>query len=181
MRIGVARIDRQFARMEKKKAFLLDLIRDLPPEKYIWQPVPGSWCIGQVANHLYLSEKYSLMYLKKKLSYPDAIPSFHPRSWAGMLLYKAVLASAIKVRAPQTINMWEGQEMMDLAELENKWTALRREMMSLIREQYPAFKNHLVYKHPFAGRLTFFQMLHFFGDHIAHHTRQAKRILRAMR
>ncbi len=181
MHIGVARIDRQFARMEKKKAFLLNLIRDLPDDQYVRQPVPGSWSLAQVANHLYLSEKFSLMYLKKKLSYPDSIPAFHPKSWAGMLLYKAVLASVIKVRAPQTINMWEGQEIMKVAELEDKWTLLRQEMMELIRQQYPSFKNHLVYRHPFAGRLTFFQMLHFFGDHIEHHTRQARRILKAIR
>ena len=172
------KILKQFERMERKKSNFLNLLSSLPADKYFQSPDAATWSPGQVGNHLYLSEKLALLYLRKKLSFPEKVPGYHPRSWAGVPLYKAVLASVIKVKAPKNISMWEGQEVMPLHELIQKWNDLRKELFTFVSEEYPHFPHHLVFNHPFAGRLTFRQTLMFFGDHIDHHRRQLKRIIR---
>jgi len=171
-------LDVQFQRMEKKKKLLIDLIQSIPVAKYMQQPNPQSWSVGQASNHLYLSEKLSLAYLRKKMSYPDTIPKFHVKSWWGMFLYKIVLTSIIKAKAPRQINMWEDQDVLLPEQLDQKWSELRIELFDFLREKYPRFRNHLVYNHPVAGRLSMKQMLIFFNDHIHHHTKQVRRILK---
>jgi uncharacterized damage-inducible protein DinB len=171
-------IEVQFERMEKKKKLLMELILSIPEVKYRHQPNPQSWSVAQASNHLYLSEKLSLAYLRKKLSYPDTIPRFHIKSWWGMFVYKIILTTIIKAKAPKQINMWENQEVLLAEQLDQKWSELRIELFDFIREQFPQFRNHLVYNHPFAGRLSMRQMLIFFNDHIHHHTKQIQRILK---
>ena len=165
-----------FKKIENKKRHLIELIRSVPEEKYAFQPSSKSWSVGQTANHLFLSEKLSLAYLRKKMSYPDTIPKFHIKSWWSMFVYKYVLRF-VKVKAPKQINMWEEQVVLLPDELDRQWSALRLELWTFLVEKYPQFKNHLVYNHPFAGRLTMKQMLTFFNDHIEHHTHQVKRII----
>jgi hypothetical protein len=169
------RIEKPFQLMESKKKLLLDYIRQLPPEKYLQQPDKSTWSIGQAANHLYLSEKLSLAYLKKKLSYPDTIPPYSIKSRWSMIVYK-LFFKFLKAKAPKGINMWEGQDILLPEELDSKWSDLRRELFEFLKEKYPAFKTHLVYNHPFAGRLTFTQTLYFFADHIDHHFKQIRKI-----
>jgi len=167
----------QFRRMDARKDQLFQLLRSLPIEKYLQQPHPQSWSAGQAANHLYLSEKNSFAYIRKKLSYPDDVPKYHIKSRWSAILYRLIFIFS-KAKAPQQINMWEGQEVFLPDDLEQKWNKLRSEMKSFIQEKYQHFPHHLVYKHPFAGRLTFKQMLAFFSDHMDHHIRQIKRIIK---
>lgn len=174
------RIEKPFQLMELKKKNLLDYLRQLPQELYLSQSDRSSWSIGQAANHLYLSEKLSFGYLKKKLSYPDTVPPYHVKSRWNMIIYKLIFRF-VKAKAPKGINMWEGQNIMHPEELDSKWSELRHEMYSFLKEEYPAFKTHLVYNHPFAGRLTFRQTLYFFCDHIDHHMKQIRRIERRLK
>ena len=166
--------------MESKKKSLLDYLRKLPPEIYLKQPDTSSWSIGQASNHLYLSEKLSFAYLKKKLSYPDTIPPYHLKSRWNILKYKLIFRF-VKAKAPKGINMWEDQDVMLPDELDSRWSELRRELYAFLKEKYPLFKTHLVYNHPFAGRLTFKQTLYFFCDHMDHHWKQIRRIERGLK
>ncbi len=156
----------------------MDLIRNLPAQIYYRQPDQKTWSIGQVANHLYLSESLSLAYLKKKLSYPDTIPGFSIKSFWSLFFVNFTLWTPIKVKAPAKINMWDKQEVLSPDELEHKWNAVRKDISDTIMENLPGFKTHLVYRHPYAGRMTMKQMLIFMNHHIAHHLRQARKIIK---
>lgn len=170
------RLYRQFEKLEQQKKDLLTLIRQMTPDQYRMQPNPNTWSVAQAANHIFLSEKLSMGYLHKKLSYPDTVPPYHPKSLAGMLLLKFVLRTSYKVKAPKMINMWDQQPILSQDELEASWTALRKEMIQFLDAQLPRFPNHLVYRHPFAGRFTLIQTVAFFNEHMAHHVRQIQRI-----
>jgi hypothetical protein len=170
-------IHRQFEKMEIKKNNLLALLHTLPVEKYTRQPSPESWSIAQAANHIYLSERLSLAYLRKKMSYPDTIPTYHIRSWGAVMLIKFTLWTGYKVKAPKAINMWEQQDILSPEELDKKWSKVRSDLISFMEEHLPAFGSHLVYNHPFAGRMTMYQTMIFFNEHMSHHLRQIDRIL----
>jgi len=168
----------QFQRMDQQKKELMSLLRSLSTENYLRQPDPYTWSVGQIATHLYLSEKLSLTYLRKKLSYPDSLLPYSVRSWWSLYFVNFILWSPVKVKAPAPINMWKESEILLPDDLDMKWNAVRGEMAALISENLPRFKSHLVYNHPLSGRMTMRQMLIFFNHHIAHHIRQIHRILK---
>src|SRR5687768_18576839 len=99
------RIEKPFQLMESKKKFLLDYLRQLQQGIYLKQPDNSSWSIGQAANHLYLSEKLSLAYLKKKVGYPDTVSPYHIKSRWNKMLYK-LFFKFVKAKSPKGINMW---------------------------------------------------------------------------
>ncbi len=168
---------RQFKWLEAQREEINAMIRALPPEVYHQSPRAGKWSMGQIANHLYWSEKRSLDYLRKKLSYPDTVPGYHQKSWLGLLLTRVVFLTGYKIKAPEGIDMWKITEVMSPETLIEKWDLLRKEMFRFVRDQEPSFGRHLAFRHPFAGRMTMYQMLLFFGYHCRHHMRQMKRIL----
>ncbi|MFZ1675846.1 MAG: DinB family protein [Saprospiraceae bacterium] len=168
----------QLERMDQKKQTLMHIIHSLPTENYLRNPQPNSWSVGQIANHLYLSERLSLAYLKKKLSYPDTIPPFSIKSWWSLYAVNFILWSPFKVKAPPAINMWKDIEILSPDDLDTKWNQIRKDLAALIAEHRPSFHHHLVFNHPLSGRMTMTQMLIFFNHHIAHHIRQIRRVIR---
>lgn len=169
-------IKRQFALLEQKKNELFGLLQTLPSKDYDRQPAQDSWSIGQVANHVYWSERNSLAYMKKKLSYPDTIPPYHPKSWLGSLLIKLVFLTRYKVKAPASIDMWKIEAVLNPVELEKKWNDLRAELLAFYDQNELKFRKQLAFRHPFAGRMTMYQVLIFFNDHFRHHLKQIRRI-----
>ncbi len=170
-------IDHQFEKLELRRIALMKLITSLSNDKYNQQPSSDSWSVAQAANHIFLSEQLSTAYIRKKLSYPDTLQPFQLKSWGGVFLIKLALWSNYKRKAPVAINMWEQQTILSQEELEQQWIKLRTDMIALIEKNQEAFGSHMVYRHPFAGRMTMHQMLIFLNDHMAHHMKQINRIV----
>ncbi len=180
MRRQNTRTDERIHKLKQTHDHLIDLVGNLPEELYYHQISPSQWSIAQVSNHLYLSEKLSLAYLKKKITYPDSIPGYHPKSWASLLALKYSLKSPMKFKAPASINMWKDQPILNQKDLRQKWTTLREELFDFIRHHEEDYGTHLIYRHPFTGRMTMSQMLIFLNDHMKHHLRQIHRIQRQL-
>ena len=170
-------IQRQLHRLQLQKQNLFGILNALPVEDFFRQPDANRWSIGQIANHLYLSERNSMAYLKKKLSYPDTVPRFHFKSWGGIILIRLVFGLHIRIKAPDSINVWKMDNLLSRDELEQKWNELRQDMKDYLELQVPVFKNKLAYRHPFAGRMSMHQMVMFLNDHFRHHQRQINRVL----
>lgn len=170
-------IHSQVEKLESKKQEIIDLLGSLTAAQLYQNPDAHTWSVYQVARHLFTSETNSLLYLKKKLSYPDSVPRYNPKSWGGVMLIKMVYLFHIKIKAPDSIDMWKIKETMTLEELKMKWDELRKNLIAFLEAQYPRFGKHLVFRHPFAGRMTMYQMLIFMNDHMDHHQKQMRRIL----
>ena len=170
-------IHSQFEKLEGKKQEIFAFLQSIPEDQLYQNPNAHTWSVYQVARHLFASETNTLLYLKKKLSYPDSVPRYNPKSWGGVMLIKMVYLFHIKIKAPDSIDMWKITETMSLEELIMKWDELRKNLISFIEDQYPRFGKHLAFRHPFAGRMTMYQMLIFMNDHMNHHQKQMRRIL----
>lgn len=168
----------QFKKLEHKKEVLLKEIISLPEEIYFHQPLNGGWSVAQAVNHIFLSEKLSLAYLQKKISYPENIPLINLKSRGAIFFLKMVLRSPYKAKAPVTLNMQGPQNILSQEELVKEWGLLRMDIITFIEIHEPAFGKHLVYRHPYAGRLTMLQMLIFLNEHFASHMRQIKKIIK---
>ena len=175
---GLRAIHSQFEKLEDKKREIFDLLNSITADQLYQNPDAHTWSVYQVTRHLFTSETNSLLYLKKKLSYPDTVPHYTPKSWGGVMLIKMVYLFHIKIKAPDGIDMWKITEKMSIEELKMKWDELRKNLISFIENQYPRFGKHLAFRHPFAGRMTMYQMLIFMNDHMNHHQKQMQRILR---
>lgn len=158
----------------------MQLITSLTPERYHQAPAPKHWSVAQAANHIYLSERLSLDYLRKKAMYPDTIPPYSLKSELAIRWLQIALHTPYKAKAPKTINMWDNQTVLLQGQLEENWKQLHHEMAEVIRQQAPVLGSRLVYKHPFVGRLSLRQMLMFMNAHMAHHIRQIRYILRTV-
>ena len=171
-------IHRQFQKLEHKREKLMLQILPLTEAEYSKRPSPGSWSAIEAANHVFLSEKLSLAYLRKKMAYPDTIPPFHFTSWGGVLLIKLVFGTGYKWNAPEKIDMRHQQPVLTPVELNTQWPLQRQEMLAFIESHQATLGSHLAYRHPYAGRMTMHQMLIFLNDHLRHHMKQVDRILR---
>jgi hypothetical protein len=170
----------QFRKMERRKREIYIMLETLTPERQQQNPDPHSWSVMQIVHHLYLSERNSLAYLRKKLSYPDLVPHYNPKSWGGILLIKLVFFLHIRVKAPVSIDSWKVMEVLPTHELKDKWDDLRHELISFVEVNQPAFGKHLAFRHPYAGRLTMYQMFIFMNDHLRHHQQQIWRTLQRL-
>ena len=175
------KIQKQWNRLDRQKQVLMDLIRILPDDEYRHQPQHDSWSVGQVANHLFLTEIFCFEYLKKKLSYPETIPAFSPKSWWALFQVKFSIWAKIKAKAPAKIDMWGDQEVLSPEDLDQKWNLVRTQMQAVISQNLPGYGSHLVFKHPFTGRMTMRQMLIFLNDHFSSHLRNVRQILRKIK
>lgn len=172
----IKQIKAQFQKLEWQQNRLFDLISSLPEKSYFRQPSPDSWSIAQATNHLYLSEKGSLAYLQKKINYPETIPGFHFKSWGAVMALKFSFFSPFRFKAPPAINMWADQPLLSPTEIIEEWKASRIALYAFINQYHAQLGSSLVYKHPIVGRLTMYQMLIFFNDHMHRHLKQIKRI-----
>jgi hypothetical protein len=172
------RIEKQFEKLDRATTKMLHDAKTLSAAQYRQSPKPGAWSVAQIANHVFLSEYLSLAYMRKKLAYPDQVPRYHPKSWLSIALIKTVFALRIKVKAPPTIDMDTRPDLLEVNALEEKWKALRAETKSFIAAHHQQFRDHLPFRHLFAGRMTFLQMLIFFQEHLQHHHKQIKRNIR---
>jgi predicted DNA-binding protein YlxM (UPF0122 family) len=72
------------------------------------------------------------------------------------------------------------QPVLSYHELSEKWSVSRAALYQFIINNHKAFGTHLAYKHPFAGRMTMYQMLIFLEDHMTHHMKQIEKIVRQL-
>jgi hypothetical protein len=67
---------------------------------------------------------------------------------------------------------------LSLEQLIDQWGLLRLELKVHLENVSDGNLKKLVYKHPFAGRLSLPQAMQFFAEHINHHQPQIKKALK---
>jgi hypothetical protein len=168
---------KRYDRLERQLAELLLLVHLLPNDQLIKIPAPGKWSILQILTHLYISEKLSLAYIKKKSLAIDEVTN--AGLWQSFLMIILVVSQRVPFRykAPKTI-LQNTPLTLSLPDLLAQWNLLRIELKSMLTYIPDKYVNKLVFKHPFAGMLSFPQAIDFLCEHIIHHTPQIKKILK---
>lgn len=142
------------------------------------RPHPNSWSALQNLNHLVLSEKLSLAYCNKKLSFNPKLKKAGVSSALGSLLVNASLRSPIKVKAPINVGS-EALPLHDtLASIRKTWGENRTDMKDYIENLENEYIDRAVYKHPFGSRLSLLGMVSFFKAHMKRHRRQLRKALK---
>ncbi len=141
-------------------------------------PKENKWSTQQIMNHLILSEKLSIKYCRKKLSFD---PQLKKAGWNSAIKDRIVtsyyLFPIFRLKAPKGIDTPVLPKEDSVDSLEKNWRNVREDMRSFIETVDEKYLDKEVYKHPFAGRLTLKGMMSFFLAHFRHHRKQIDKAL----
>lgn len=141
------------------------------------QPADGGWSPVQVMHHLILAEGGSLKYVKKKLSFNPELKKAGLSAAFRYWMIKLYFALPLKFKAPAVVGDDALPENASLEATRQAWTAVRQELGAYLRELPEEHFEQVIYKHPFAGRMTLQGMLGFFDAHLRRHSKQIERAL----
>lgn len=166
-----------YNKLEQQRNELFRLVQNQSTEVLSKIHQQGEWSVLQILTHLYISEKLSIGYIKKKSLAINEVGN--ASVWQSFLVVILRISQRIPLRykAPKVV-LQNTPSALSLPDLIAQWDLLRIEIKSMLTNLPDKHVNKLVYKHPFAGRLSFPQAVDFFQEHIIHHTPQIKRILK---
>ena len=162
-------------RLEASRARALALIEPHDATALNHAPAPGRWSALQVLHHVVESEAATLGYIRKKMQAGTSLP----RAGLGSALRRATvqrgLALPLRFRAPAVAAVVP--DRVEPALLRARWDEVRAAWRAEL-EAFPAdLEDRLVFRHPFAGRMSLADALAVLQAHLDHHVPQVARAL----
>lgn len=156
---------------------LLDWMKNFPEERLNRAPDENSWSAMQTMHHLMLSEKHSLMYVQKKMSFQKEFKSTGPLTKLRSVAINTYLNSPFKYQAPAGISGENLPAESSFWETARAWKQQRQELKSFLATLPDEAWKQEIYKHPAIGRLSFEGMLSFFQAHFKRHKKQIRKAI----
>jgi hypothetical protein len=170
-------LTRRLDRIESLRRRALGLVDGAPPAALNRPAAPGKWSALQVLHHVVTAEALTLRYVRKKMQAGAALERAGLASRLRLLALELTLASPLRVRAPAITS--EVPAEGELEALRTRWDEVRRELQELVCSFPPELLDRLVFRHPYAGRMTLAHALGTLEAHLAHHIPQVERAIRS--
>lgn len=170
-------LQKTFLAAERVRNEIIALMASVPPDQLSLTPFPGKWSALQILTHLYISEKLSFSYIKKKSLGIETLANAGLKQTLLMPVLKISQRLPFRFKAPRVV-VENTPEAIPLDQLISQWNLLRIELRSHLDHLSDAHVHRLVYKHPIAGRLSLPQAIQFFAEHITHHKPQIIKALK---
>lgn len=170
------KVRQRFNKSEQLRQQLMDSLQVYSDSQLAFRPAYDAWSINQVLQHLMLSDKGVVQYLKKKLQAPS-LPNAGIAAKVRTLLLKAFLRSPLKAKIPGPIV--QPIQPMTFWDIVKEWNDIRDEMQNVLGQLNESQLDWAIFKHPVAGYMNVFQLLDFVDYHVRHHRYQIKRIVSA--
>ncbi len=159
---------------------LLAELENVPAERLARKPADGGWSAIQTLQHLVLVEKASLAYVRKKLSFNPKLEKGGIRAWLGCWKLWAIWTLKIPMNAPDVVGAAEKlPNDASLADVRQNWQQSHADWQVFFETMPDELADKAVYKHPYAGRLGWGQMLDFLWMHLNRHKNQIWRAIKA--
>lgn len=137
----------------------------------------GGWSAMQCIWHILTSERGTLAYIEKKLSFkPDLPNKGWQDAWRRILLV-GYLRSPVKFKAPKGVSDEYFPASSTLVEAKKAWSDHRENLKKSLEKIPDEYYKKQVFKHPLSGRISIATTLAFFLAHFERHRRQAMRVL----
>jgi DinB superfamily len=166
---------RSLARLDASRRRALGTVDGVPHAELNRQPAPGKWSALQLLHHVVTAEALTIGYVRKKMQAGPALEKAGPASRLRLLALQVTLASPLRFNAPTTVG--HVPEEGELHALRTRWDEVRRDLDELVRSFPPELLDRLVFRHPYAGRMTLAHALGTLEAHLDHHIRQVERAL----
>lgn len=137
----------------------------------------GGWSAIQTVHHLILTEELSLQYVQKKLSFNPKLEEadFKTRLRSAALWF--YLNLPVKFKAPANVSEEKLPGFTTFALTRERWLEVRQKWTEFLEQLPNELLDKAVYRHPFAGRLSWTGTLKFFRYHFQRHRKQIRRIM----
>ena len=169
------RLKKIFDRLELQREFILSKVTEMPAEKYYYAP-PHTWSVSLILTHLVVSERVSLMYLKKKVLGIEKAKNSGIFEFIKMRLLIASQRLPLKYKAPKFI-IDHMSEALTIEEVVRQWKQLREDLRKFYETIPEKYARRKIFRHPFAGKFDLIQGMEFYYEHVRHHWPQIKRLL----
>jgi len=171
------KLEKLFVSLENDRLKLFQLLTDVDEVTLSRNPNPDKWSIRQIVVHLFISEKLSLGYMKKKSL---GIETFENSGWIeSVKLLLLILSQRLpfKYKAPKSVVQHTPPDI-SILEIQHQWNLLRIELKEFLNSIEDKNLKKKIYKHPRAGMLDVVQAITFFREHCIHHLPQIKKLLK---
>jgi hypothetical protein len=168
-----ARSEKMLQAFDQRRCTLLDQVEALSAERLVARPIPGTWSILEIVEHLVLAEREVL----QNLAEPSELVA-RRRGLKAHLAYPmvmVVLKCGIPVKAPSPRMLPKGNT--SLADLRRQWDESQRWFRSYVNALDREGFGRAVFAHPVAGPMNVGQTLHMGQLHVATHSRQIRRLI----
>lgn len=172
-------LEKTLAQLDASFNNMLEELEPYPEASLLKKPQEGAWSVVEVMQHLRLAERYSLMYVQRKIEADHPIAAAGFRQQLRLLALRIFLRSPFKFKAPKMV----AKDMFPYEtypELVAGWKQERAELRSFLMSLDPHWLEKEVYKHPLAGRMSLKAMLAFFQEHFDRHREQIRRTVGAV-
>jgi DinB superfamily len=166
---------RRMARLEASRRRALGVAGSAPHAALNRAPAPGRWSALQVLHHVVTAEALTLGYIRKKMQAGLALEQAGPASRLRLLVLQVTLALPLRIKAPATTGDVPAES--ELEALRARWDDVRRDLGVLVESFPPELLDRLVFRHPYAGRMTLAHALGTLEAHLDHHIPQVERAL----
>jgi hypothetical protein len=173
--VPAADLARRLDALERSRRRALRLVSDVDPAALGRAPGPGRWSALQVLHHVVTVEALTVGYVRKKMQAGEGLSRAGIGSRLRLLAVQAALASPLRVRAPEVAA--DVPATVDPDEVRARWETVRGELAALVESFPPGLLDRLVFRHPFAGRMTLAHALGTLQAHLDHHIPQVERAL----
>ena len=170
------KLQRHFDQLEADRKELLDQLTGVPVEKYHARPDARKWSISQILTHIFVSERLSLAYMKKKSLGIETLENSGPIEAIKLYMLKISQRIPLKYRAPKAV-VQNTPEPLALSELKEQWNSLRNDLRDFLETIEDKNIHKKIYRHP-VGRFNVVQAVIFFREHFRHHLPQINRLLK---
>lgn len=174
---GRENVTRELRNLDLQTQSILTTLADYSDEVLSVPPAPGVWSIMQVLTHVMMSERLSLQYVRKKLSFKPELKNSGLLSSFRLHLLKWSQYVPIRFKAPKGLQTADLPVFSSLTDLRSQWQTDRHKLHQFFDEADDSLFSKDVFRHPIAGRISLIQMVIFFSIHLQRHVVQIERRL----
>ena len=162
-----------FQQLQVQRGETLAPLSQWSPQRLSFRLCPGSWCAIEVLDHIVRAETGTMADVQNGLKNPHLLGS---EVRPGIAALQQALLSNGSFRVPPEANAIYPDPHATLPDVLARWDRSRRKLGQLVSEVGPAISGHGVFHHPFAGWMTFVEVLDHFAAHLHHHRFQLARL-----
>jgi hypothetical protein len=162
-----------FAALERQRSETLARLAEWAPDRVTFRPSPDNWSAIEVLDHIVRAESGTITDVKNGLRHPHVLG---PEERPGIALLDRALRSNKKFRIPAGAGTVFPDPQTTLPEVLGRWENARQALGCILEELTPEGARTGVFNHPFAGWMTFAEVLDHFDAHLYHHIYQLARL-----
>jgi uncharacterized damage-inducible protein DinB len=170
--------DVTLTRLDTKLDSLVQSLSGLTHQQLNARPEPGAWSVLQVMQHLLITEKMSVSYVRKKMSKPQALQSAGLKNRLRSFGLKIFLALPFKFKAPAIVSDSNFPAEADFNIIIEDWRRVRSDLAEVLSSVRPAWQDKELFKHALVGKMTLDGMLSFFENHFDRHLGQIEKTVK---